>query len=90
MEKLKETDIGKSSEESSKSIENKEDNDQDLNMKKVEKMFNELDIDNELSGLFYNSIKIFFELGKELTENLNKELYDIALKKYQQKKEEIK
>ncbi|MFO8018091.1 MAG: hypothetical protein R6U96_05605 [Promethearchaeia archaeon] len=81
MEKLKEKNPEESSDKNCHPKEN-----EDLNMKKVKKMFGDLDIDKELSGLFYNSIKLFFELGRELTENLDEELYDKALKMYQQKK----
>lgn len=91
MEKLNETKVKKQSEELSKVEEQqakKELDTKELKLKKIKQMFNDLEIDNELSGLFYNSIRLFFELGKELTENLNEELYSAALRKYRQKKEE--
>jgi hypothetical protein len=91
MEKLNETKVKKQSEELSKAEEQqlkRKLDAKELKLKKIKQMFNDLDIDNELSGLFYNSIRLFFELGKELTENLNEELYSAALRKYRKKKEE--
>jgi hypothetical protein len=40
----------------------------------VKDMFNKLGTDEGLNQLFFNSIKVIYDLGKELSEELNEEL----------------
>ncbi|TXT61282.1 MAG: hypothetical protein BAJALOKI2v1_40076 [Promethearchaeota archaeon] len=53
-----------------------------LNPKKVEKMFSELKVDDAITDAFYKSVESFFEMGFELARNLNIELISDYLKDF--------
>jgi len=56
-----------------------------LNPTKMKEMISDLDVDNVVGDLFYESVKLFFDIGFELADKLNFDLIQDFLKKEKEK-----
>jgi len=56
-----------------------------LNPSKMKEMISNLDVDNVVGDLFYESVKLFFDIGFELADKLNLDLIQEFIKKEKEK-----
>jgi len=56
-----------------------------LNPSKMKEMISDLDVDNVVGDLFYESVKLFFDIGFELADKLNLDLIEDLIKKEKEK-----
>lgn len=56
-----------------------------LNPTKMKEMISDLNVDNVVGDLFYESVKLFFDVGFELADKLNLELIRDFVKKEKNK-----
>ena len=56
-----------------------------LNPSKMKEMISNLDVDNVVGDLFYESVKLFFDIGFELADKLNLDLIEDLIKKEKEK-----
>ncbi|MBA7625559.1 hypothetical protein ES703_32990 [subsurface metagenome] len=56
-----------------------------LNPTKMKEMISDLDVDNVVGDLFYESVKLFFDIGFELADKLNFDLIQEFIKKDKEK-----
>lgn len=56
-----------------------------LNPTKMKEMISDLDVDNVVGDLFYESVKLFFDIGFELADKLNLDLIQEFIKKDKEK-----
>ena len=57
-----------------------------LNPTKMKEMISDLNVDNVVGDLFYESVKLFFDIGFELAEKLNFDIIQDFVKKDKEKK----
>ncbi len=56
-----------------------------LNPSKMKEMISDLKVDNVVGDLFYESVKLFFDIGFELAEKLNLDIIQDFVKKDKEK-----
>jgi len=56
-----------------------------LNPTKMKEMISDLDVDNVVGDLFYESVKLFFDIGFDLAEKLNLDLIQDFINKEKEK-----
>ena len=56
-----------------------------LNPTKMKEMISELNVDNVVGDLFYESVKLFFDIGFDLAEKLNLDLIQDFINKEKEK-----
>lgn len=59
-----------------------------LNPTKMKEMISDLNVDNVVGDLFYESVKLFFDIGFELADKLNLDLIQEFVKKEKEKEKE--
>ncbi|MFX1337562.1 MAG: hypothetical protein ACFFDK_03030 [Promethearchaeota archaeon] len=57
-----------------------------LNPDKMKEMISDLKVDNVVGDLFYESVKLFFDIGFDLADKLNLDLIQDFIKKDNEKK----
>lgn len=56
-----------------------------LNPTKMKEMISDLDVDNVVGDLFYESVKLFFDIGFDLAEKLNLDIIQDFINKEKEK-----
>ena len=56
-----------------------------LNPSKMKELISDLDVDNVVGDLFYESVKLFFDIGFDLADKLNLDIIQDFIKKDKEK-----
>ncbi len=56
-----------------------------LNPSKMKELISDLDVDNVIGDLFYESVKLFFDIGFDLADKLNLDIIQDFIKKDKEK-----